>query len=182
MQSNLASALFTFGSSEVKKTGNGKRFESSQTEKESVVVEARLYQKGDQYNFKNPPPKESVPMTWLKQCKRTLKVIKSLGPMLWNPRQSLYNEKKGKQEILVSKQWFFIMLFIMQITWIFKPSPWICLWLGRTRLKRFRFWHCKYVLGYSVMLKSNTILWLSKNLVWTVTLCVWIYGSFFGFR
>ena len=49
-----------------------KRFESSQTEKESVVVEARLYQKGDQYNFKNPPPKESEAMTWLKQCKQTL--------------------------------------------------------------------------------------------------------------
>ena len=31
--------------------------------------------------------------------------------MLWNPRQSIYNGKKGKQEILVSKQWFFIMLF-----------------------------------------------------------------------
>ena len=53
----------------------------------------------------------SKAMTWLKQCKRTLKVIKSLGPMLWNPRQSKYNGKKGKQEILVSKQWFFIMLF-----------------------------------------------------------------------
>ena len=75
-----------------------KRFESSQTEKESVVVEARLYQKGDQYNFKNPPRKESEAMTWLKQCKRTLKVIKSLGPMLWNPRQSIYNGKKENKK------------------------------------------------------------------------------------
>lgn len=59
-----------------------KRFESSQTENESVVVEAvRLYQKGDQYNYKNRRPKESAAMTWLKQSKPTLKVVKSLGLM-----------------------------------------------------------------------------------------------------
>lgn len=40
MQSNLVSALFTFGSSEVKKKQEmEKRFKSSQTENKSVVVE-----------------------------------------------------------------------------------------------------------------------------------------------
>ena len=41
MQSNLVSALFTFGSSEVKKKKQEmeKRFKSSQTENKSVVVE-----------------------------------------------------------------------------------------------------------------------------------------------
>ena len=84
MHSNLTSALFTFGSSEVKKkTEMEKRSESSPTENESVVVEAvGLYQKGDQYNFKNPPPRGSAAMTCLKQYKQTLKVVRSLGPIL----------------------------------------------------------------------------------------------------
>ena len=83
MHFNLASALFSFGSSEVKKPEMEKRSESSPTENKSVVVEAvRLYQKGDQYNYKNQPPRGSAPMTWLKQYKQTLKVVRSLGPIL----------------------------------------------------------------------------------------------------
>ena len=60
-----------------------KRSESGPTENESAVVEAvRSYQKGDQYNYKNQLPRGSVPMTWLHQYKQTLKVVRSLGPIL----------------------------------------------------------------------------------------------------
>lgn len=72
-----------------------KRFESSQTENGSVVVEAvRLYQKGDQYNYKYQPPKESAAMTWLKQYKRTLKDSKKSGSVCNEIQDKAYTKKK----------------------------------------------------------------------------------------
>lgn len=57
MQSNLASALFTFGSSEVKKTGNGKKIRVQPNRKRKCGSGSQAVSKGRPVQLQEPTSK-----------------------------------------------------------------------------------------------------------------------------
>ena len=96
MQSNLASALFTFGSSEVKKTGNGKKIRVQQNRKRKCGSGSQAVSKGRPVQLQEPTSKGKWSHDLAKAVQTNTKSNKKSGSHAMKPKTKHIQWKKRK--------------------------------------------------------------------------------------